>query len=103
VFVFSLAGLSQDAGTSADNSSTAKTSGPSELPKLEKFDRSLLDAGKDPCTDFYQYTCSKWVAAHPISSDMPVSSTELPLFLYNQTILRNALEVAAANKQATGS
>src|SRR2546430_13658119 len=56
VFVVSLAGLSQDAGTSADNSSSAKTSSAAELPKLEKFDRSLLDASKDPCTDFYQYT-----------------------------------------------
>ncbi|HEY2015012.1 MAG TPA: M13 family metallopeptidase, partial [Bryobacteraceae bacterium] len=55
------------------------------------------------CTDFYQYTCSKWIAAHPIPSDMPSTSVELPLYLYNQTILRNALEKAAADKQATGS
>ncbi|HZR32639.1 MAG TPA: M13 family metallopeptidase [Terriglobales bacterium] len=103
IFCFAGAALSQGAGTGSDNAAVAKTNGAAELPKLEKFDRSLLDASKDPCTDFYQYTCSKWVAAHPISSDMPVSSTELPLFLYNQTILRNALEAAAANKQATGS
>ena len=74
-----------------------------ELPKLEKFDPSLVDKTKNACVDFYQYTCAKWVAAHPITPDMPVSSTDLPLFLYNQTILRNALDAAAANKQATGS
>jgi putative endopeptidase len=74
-----------------------------DLPKLEKFDASYVDKTKDACTDFYQYACSKWITAHPIPSDMPVTSVVLPLFLYNQTILRNAMEKAAANKQATGS
>lgn len=74
-----------------------------ELPKLEKFDASLIDKTKDPCTDFYQYTCSKWIAAHPIPPDLPASSVILPLYLYNQTILRNAMEKAASDKQAHGS
>src|SRR5690242_8729620 len=74
-----------------------------ELPKLEKFDPSFVDKSKNACTNFYQYTCSKWIAAHPISPDLPSTSTALPLFLYNQTILRNTLEKAAADKQATGS
>ena len=63
-----------------------------ELPKLEKFDPSLVDKSKDACVDFYQYTCSKWIAAHPITPDMPISATDVPLFLYNQTILRNTLD-----------
>jgi hypothetical protein len=74
-----------------------------ELPKPEKFDPSLIDKTKDPCTDFYQYTCSKWIAAHPIPPDLPASSVLLPLYLYNQTILRNAMEKAASDKQAHGS
>ena len=74
-----------------------------ELPKLEKFDPSIVDKTKNACVDFFQYTCSKWVAAHPISPDMAVTSTGRPVSLYNQTILRNALDAAAANKQATGS
>ncbi|HTP89163.1 MAG TPA: M13 family metallopeptidase [Bryobacteraceae bacterium] len=78
-------------------------SAPPELPPLEKFDASMVDKSLSPCDDFYKYTCSKWIAAHPIAADMPVSSTTLPLFLYNQTILRAALEKAAANREATGS
>jgi putative endopeptidase len=74
-----------------------------ELPKLDKFDPSLIDKSKDACTDFYQYTCSKWVAAHPIPPDMADTSAALPLYLYNQTILKNAMEKAAADKQAQGS
>ncbi len=90
-----------------DSAQTAAVSatkpGAAELPKLEKFDPSIVDKSKDACVDFYQYTCSKWVAAHPITPDMAATSTARPLFLYNQTILRNALDAAAANKQATGS
>jgi endothelin-converting enzyme/putative endopeptidase len=74
-----------------------------DLPKLERFDSSVVDKSKDACTNFYQYTCSKWIAAHPIPADMPVTSVALPLFLYNQTILRDAMEKAAANRQARGS
>ena len=74
-----------------------------DLPKLEKFEPSLLDKSKDPCSDFFAYTCSKWIGAHPIPPDMRGTSVALPLFLYNQTILRNAMEKAAANPQATGS
>ncbi len=74
-----------------------------ELPKLDKFEPSWVDQTKDPCTDFYQYSCSKWIAANPIPSDMASSSTALPLYLYNQTILRQALESAAADKNAKGS
>ena len=75
----------------------------SELPKLEHFDASMLDRSKDACSDFYQYTCSKWISAHPIAPDMPSNSVILPLYLYNQTILRDAMEKAAADKHATGS
>jgi endothelin-converting enzyme/putative endopeptidase len=75
----------------------------SDLPKLEKFEPSLLDKSKDPCSDFFAYACSKWIGAHPIPPDMRGTSVALPLFLYNQTILRNAMEKAAANPQAGGS
>ena len=76
---------------------------PPELPKLEKFDPSVVNKSLDPCKDLFQYTCSNWIAAHPIASDMPSSSVVLPLYLYNQTILREAMEKAAADKTATGS
>jgi len=72
-------------------------------PQLDRFDASMLDKSKDPCVDFYQYSCSKWQAAHPIPNDMPEVSTGTPLYLWNQTILRETLEKAAANPAAKGT
>ncbi len=72
-------------------------------PKLDRFDASMLDKSKDPCVDFYQYSCSKWQAANPIPGDLPVVSTGTPLYLWNQTILRETLEKAAANPSAKGT
>ena len=76
---------------------------PMPLPKLEVFDATLIDKSKDACTDFFQYTCGKWIDAHPIPADMPMTGVFLPLLLYNDTILRNAMEKAAADPQAAGS
>jgi putative endopeptidase len=87
----------------AENAPASGNSGAAELPRLEKFDPAIVDKSKNACVDFYQYTCTNWLAAHPITPDLPLTSTSLPLFLYNQTILRNTLDAAAANKQATGS
>ena len=53
--------------------------------------------------DFYAYVCSKWEKEHPIPTDLSSVGTWTPLYLWNQTILREALERAAANPHATGS
>lgn len=72
-------------------------------PKLDRFDASMLDKSQDPCEDFYAYACTKWKAAHPIPNDMASVGTWEPLFLWNQTILRETLEKSAANLKATGT
>lgn len=76
---------------------------PKQLPQLSRLDPSWIDKTKDPCDDYYQYACSKWIASHPIPADMPVTGNFLPLLLYNQTVLAQTMEKAAEDPQATGS
>jgi putative endopeptidase len=74
--------------------------GPWDLPKLQHFDVSLLDTQLNPCDNFYKFVCSKWIAANPIPADQPMWGTGFAsnLDLYNQTILRNALQSASVAK-----
>ena len=72
-------------------------------PKLDRFEASLLDKSKDPCVDFYAYSCSKWQAENPIPGDMPYIATWTQLYLWNQTILREVMEKDAADPAAKGT
>jgi putative endopeptidase len=65
-------------------------------PKLEHFDISQVDKSLDPCQDFYQYACSKWNSANPIPADQVAWGTGSGLQYWNENILREALEKAAA-------
>jgi putative endopeptidase len=65
-------------------------------PKLEHFDISQVDKSLDPCQDFYQYACSKWNAANPVPADQVAWGTGSGLQYWNENILREALEKAAA-------
>ena len=65
-------------------------------PKLEHFDISLIDKTLDPCQDFYKYACSKWNAANPIPADQVAWGTGSGLQYWNENILREALQKAAA-------
>ncbi len=74
----------------------AGTDQPSE-PKLERFDPNLVDKDLDPCNDFYKYSCSKWLTAHPIPPDQVYWSTGSSLQVWNETLLRETLEATSAN------
>jgi len=70
--------------------------GPASVPKLEHFDINRVDTTLDPCQDFYEYACSKWNAANPIPADQVAWGTGSGLQYWNENILREALQKAAA-------
>src|SRR5438270_13639474 len=70
-----------------------------ELPKLQHLSADQVNPQIDPCTDFYQYTCSKFFAANPIPPDRAGWGVAGPLQQWNEMVLRQALEAAAAKKQ----
>jgi putative endopeptidase len=70
-----------------------------ELPKLERLRADQVNPQIDPCTDFYQYSCSKFFAANPIPPDRSAWGVAGPLQKWNETVMRQSLEAAAAKKQ----
>src|SRR5258708_35501637 len=77
--------------------SFAQTAAPSSspMPDLERFSLDQVDKSLDPCTDFFQYACSKWVKANPIPPDQGGWGTFNSLALWNIAAVRNTLEEAA--------
>ncbi len=67
-----------------------------DLPKVEHFDATLVDTSINPCDDFYQYVDGKWLAAHFIPADHAAWGVNDPLQLWNETVLREALEKNSA-------
>jgi putative endopeptidase len=85
-----------------NDSLTAKS--PDKAPQLDHFNLDQLDHTVDPCVDFYQYTCKKWIASNPIPADEPSWGPDGKLDLWNESVLREVLETASkndANRNAT--
>src|ERR1700704_3527921 len=70
-----------------------------DLPKLQHLSADQVNPQVDPCTDFYQYACSKFFAANPIPADQAAWGVAGPLQKWNEVVLRQSLEAAAAKKQ----
>ena len=66
-------------------------------PKLDHFDPTQVDKSSDPCVDFYQYTCKKWIANNPIPPDQANWWLGAKLMIWNQTLVRQILETASAD------
>lgn len=64
-------------------------------PPLQHFNPDQVDHSIDPCSDFFQYACHKWIAANPIPADQAGSGTFAKLFIWNVAAVRNTLEDAA--------
>jgi len=71
----------------------------SAMPEVEHFSLDQVDKSLDPCTDFFQYACSKWVKANPIPPDQGGWGTFNLLALWNIAAVRNTLEDAVQPSQ----
>jgi len=71
------------------------------MPKLERYSPDLADKSLDPCSDFFQYACNKWIAANPIPADQVAWGTFNALAIWNVAAVHNTLEEAAAGPKST--
>ena len=76
---------------------TAANPASTTAPESVRFDINLLDRKIDPCTDFYAFTCSKWMAANPIPPDQSSWGRFTELIERNRRILREILQKASVN------
>ena len=67
----------------------------SSMPELEHFSIDQVDKSLDPCTDFFQYACGKWLKANPIPADQGGWGTFNALAIWNIAAVHNTLEDAA--------
>src|SRR5437868_15496092 len=65
------------------------------MPKLERFNPEQADKSLDPCNNFFQYACGKWIKANPIPSDQAGWGTSNALGIWNLAALHDTLEQAA--------
>jgi len=76
-------------------SQSTPASSPSALPQLERFDAAMADKSLNPCSDFFQYSCGKWLKANPIPSDQAGWGTFNSLSIWNIAAVRETIEQAA--------
>jgi putative endopeptidase len=83
--------------TQAAFAQTAATQDSSKpAPQLDHFDPKKVDTSVDPCTDFYAYSCNRWIADNPVPPDEVFWDSFGKLQLWNETFLhQTVLEVAA--------
>jgi endothelin-converting enzyme/putative endopeptidase len=81
--------------------SDASPAADTAMPKLEHFDPAQVDKQLDPCSDFFQYACSKWNAANPIPPDQNRWGTFGALAIWNVAAIHNTLENSASAANPT--
>jgi putative endopeptidase len=69
-------------------------------PQLDHFDPKNVDSSIDPCTDFYQYSCKRWIAGNPAPPDEVFWGAFGKLQLWNTAALRQTVLAVAAKPAA---
>jgi len=95
LYCFSFAASSQ---TTPEQSSAPAAN--EQAPQLDHFNPKNINSAVDPCTDFYQYSCSRWIQDNPVPADEVYWGSFGKLQLWNtaavhQTILDTAAKPVA--------
>ena len=84
-------------------SNPAPAAAETAIPKLDHFDETQVDRSLDPCVDFYQYTCKKWIAKNPIPPDQANWWLGSKLMIWNQAVVREILATTSSDDPKRGA
>jgi putative endopeptidase len=84
--------------TSAPASSASLAEQPA--PNLDHFDAKSVNPAIDPCTDFYQYSCSRWIEKNPVPADEVFWGSFGKLQLWNTAAVHQSILDTAAKPPA---
>ena len=77
-------------------SQTSPASTNESTPQLDHFDASKVDPSVNPCTDFYQYACKRWIADNPLPPDEIFWGAFGKLQLWNEALVhQTVLDIAS--------
>ncbi len=91
-----MAGVSLAARGQAPSEAPKANDNPPAAKTLRTLDLSLMDTSIDPCVNFYQYSCGKWLKENPIPADHSSYGRDSELEDQNRLVLKAILEKAAA-------
>jgi putative endopeptidase len=63
----------------------------SSAPQLDHFDAKNVDPSVNPCVDFYQYACNKWIANNPVPPDETFWGAFGKLSLWNRAAVHQTV------------
>ncbi|XP_064468643.1 neprilysin-1-like [Ornithodoros turicata] len=96
---FSLFFLGTAKGLPTGSMPTREVCNTTECHERAKFLLDILDTKSDPCNDFDQYVCRKWLEAHPIPADQSYYGVFTQLRVDLETELKDILGNATLSFQ----
>lgn len=90
------AGFSQSMPAQSSSGASDSADAEKPAPQLDHFDAKNADPSVDACTDFYRYSCKRWIANNPVPPDEVFWGAFGKLQLWNTSFVhQTVLEVAA--------